>query len=486
MPRLDGSPTAEPTHPEAGAPGIGPDSIQPPGAPTVAPEFPYSGQGETLALIQEVESGQPRIVLMDPIGLGFREIRLPEDAIMPNLPEAGLSPDGAYFAYFTGSTDIGDLTLVVYSLNDKIPLIEIELLSSDYPSNFQQLADEFVQSGNIPADLANVNPEDIPLELQNAFEYGIDALGWSPHGRYLAFSGQMNGPSSDLYLLDSQTLAIDRLTSGSSMMQRISWSPDGHWIMHASTYFVGMGMTVTNHAASRDGSEVNSFPSDLGLEEGLWLSTSLYTTNQGENGPGSFDLMVFDARFGSVTTIFDGAFQAYAFDPLSNSILLQSYAFFDTDPDQGLYRIEAYEPYEVTRLSAPDVYSLLYIGIDDYPYSGLLDEGGMVLIGLDGSMRTIDDRIWFPTPAPTTNLLALSYFQSDAGLWIYDVDNDQRTDVYSGSIYAVEWRPDSGAVFYITDHELHIYTLDSEEYMLIYAWPGSPVSRSRFTWVTLP
>jgi hypothetical protein len=476
----------QPTPPEAGATGEGPDSIQPPGAQTVPPEFPYTGQGETLALIQEVESGQPRIVLLDPVGLGFREIRLPEGVTMPDPPEAGLSPDGAYYAYFTGSTENGDLTLVVYSLDDKSPLIEIELLSSDFPDNFQQLADEFIQSGNIPEDLSSLNPEEIPVQLQYAFEYGIHALAWAPHGRNLAFSGQMNGPSSDLYVLDSQTLRITQLTTGSSMMQRLSWSPDGHWIMHGSAYYVGMGSNITNHAASRDGSGVNSFPPNMGLEEGLWLTTNLYTANQGENGPGSFDLMVFDARFGSVRTIFEGAFQTYAFDPRSNSILLQSYAFFDTDREQSLYRIEANEPYEITPISAPDVYSLHYIGLEGYPFSGLLDDGGMVIIGPDGSMRSLDDRIWFPTPAPTANLLALSYFQSDAGVWIYNVERDQRTDVYSGSVYGVEWRPDSGAFFYLTDHELHVYTLDNQEHMLIYAWPGSPVSRTRFAWVTLP
>ncbi len=479
----------EPTHPEAGAPGTGPDSIRPPGAPTVEAQFPFSGQGQTLAMLQYVTEGSHRIVFLDPFGLGFREFRLPEDAQLPQYMETGLSPDGSSYAYHTGSTEAGDLALVVYDLNAESITTEISLLSSDYPDNFQELADSFINSGNIPQELDWVEPENMARELQFAFEYGITTYAWSPDGRYLAFSGQMEGPSSDLYLLDLDSLEINRLTSGTGMMERVGWSPDGYWIRHASIYFVGAGYRVTNHVASRDGSEVISFPFDTGLEWGPWLTNNLYLANDGANGPGSYNLMVMDARTGTATTLFYEAFESYDINPETNTIVVQSFPFFDMDEEKGLYQIEASEPYIVSELAVPGEYSVSYIGHDSYPYFSLTDDRGTALLRSDGSQVPIADVYLRQVTAPTANLLALTYtpsYQGDPKLWIYDTENDQRIDVVDGAVYEVEWRPDSDAIFYIDRYGLHVYTLDSGEFMLIYAWPGSPVSRSVFTWVNLP
>lgn len=473
------SPESSETIPEA-------DNGQSPGAVTVSPEFPYSGQGKTLAMILEVEGDNDRILLLDPYGLGFRDIRLPQGAILPDNPEAGLSPDGAFYVYFTGSLQNRDLAIEVYSLNESRVLTNIPLLSSQYPESFEELANQFLANDTVPAELSGFDPQQIPGELQNAFEAGIESMAWSPAGRYLAFCGQMDGPSSDLYVLDSQTLRFTRLTTGSGMMQRLSWSPNGRWIMHASAFYVGAGVSLTNHAASRDGSNVISFPPDQGLVEGVWLTSNLYTVNQSANGPGSHQLMVLDVREGNVTTLFEGAFQSYAFDSASQTILLQSYPFFDTDPQQGLYRIQAARPFDLSLIEAQTVFALSAIGLDEYPFSAILEQGGTVLISLDGSMHMISDQTWTPVPAPTANMLALSYFQAGTGLWIYDVDGDQWIEVHAGSVSRVEWRPDSGALFYISGRELHIFYLDSGHDTLIYSWPGTSVSSTRLSWVTLP
>jgi hypothetical protein len=199
--------------------------------------------------------------------------------------------------------------------------------------------------------------------------------------------------------------------------------------------------------------------------------------------------MVMDARAGTATTIFYEAFSSYSLDPDTNTIVLQSFPFFDRDEEKGLYLIEASEPYDVTLISAPGMYSVSYIGLDGYPYFGFTDERGTALVRSDGSQKPLSDVYLLAVPAPTANLLALTYSptsQGDRALWIYDTDLDERTDVYAGYAGRLEWRPDSGAIFYISGHELRTYTLDTGEHMLIYAWPGSPVSRSVFTWVNLP
>ena len=477
---------AQPTEESEDTSATESDGSQPPDVSTQEPEFSYSGHGETLALVQYVSEGSHRILLLDPFGLGVREFHLPEGIEPPRSMSSGLSPEGTYYAYYTGSPRNADLTLWVYDLNAEAVAIEIPLLSSDYPDNFQELADTFIASGNIPEVLTWVEPENIATELQNAFEYGIESLAWSPFGRFLAFSGQMEGPSSDLYLLDIETLEITRLTSGTGMIERIGWSYDGHWIRHTSIYFVGAGYRVTNHTASRDGADVVSFPIDVGLGWGPWVTTNLYLAHEADNGPGMYDLMVMDARYGNVRTIFDGAFYSYALDPLSDTILLQSYHFFDDDPEEGLYLIQATEPYTTTMLSTEDLQRFEYIGLEDHPFIGTPWEQGTVLIRSDGSFEPLSDQYLTWQPAPTANLLALFSAQGNDGLWIYDEDRDERIDVYSGAVDWVEWRPDSGALFYLIDDELHVYNLDTGEHMLIYAWSDSPVNNTYMTWVTLP
>lgn len=476
----------EPAQPQAAAPSTEPESIQPPTEPAVVPGFSYDGQGQTLAMIQHVDEDNYRILFLDPFWFGIREIPLPEGARIPMSSLAGLAPDGAYYAYYTGSTDTADLTLMLYDLNTESIATEIPLLSSDYPDNFQELADELIASGNIPPVLGQFGPDEMAEELQNAFEYGIETLAWSPEGRYLAFSGQMEGPSSDLYVLDLETMEITRLTSGMSMMERIGWSPDGHWIRHASFYFVGAGYRITNYAASRDGSEVISFPSEVGLGWGPWLTTNLFLAHEADNGPGMYDLMVMNASSGGVKTIFDGAFYDYALDPESNTILLQSYHFFDDDPQEGLYRIQASEPYTVTWLSNSGLRYFEYIGLEEFPFIGTPFEQGTVLIRSDGSVEPISNQYLSWEPASDGTTLALFSSQGNDGLWIYYSDLDQRLDVYSGSVRWVRWGPNLDVLFYSTNQELHAYTLYSREDTLIYTWPDSPVSYNEITWVTLP
>jgi hypothetical protein len=453
---------------------------------TEEPEFVYSGQGETLAVVQSIMDGPHRVLLVDPLGLGSHEVQLPDEAQLPFPPGLGLSPDGAFYAYYTGSPEAGDLALVIYGLMDERVMTEIQLLSSDYPDNFQELADEMADSGAVPADLAQYDEADYAYHLQGAFEYRIETLGWSPQGRYLAFSGQMEGLSSDLYVLDTQTMGVNRLTSGPGMMQRLSWSPDGHWIIHASAYILAAGTGLTNHAASRDGSDVVSFPANVGLIDGEWLTNNLFLVHDSANGPGSHDLALLDARTGSVATLFEGAFRSYAYDPASNTILLQSEPFFDADPARGLYRIDASEPYQLTHISDTVFNTLVYIGLDGYPFAGHVDGGGLALIGLDGSMKLVADLSWFPYPAPTENLLALRYFPRNEGFWIYDADSDQSIDVTEESVFRLTWRPDSAALFYVSNSELHIFMLDNGENIQLYTWSENSMSDIDFKWVILP
>ena len=58
-----------------------------------------------------------------------------------------------------------------------------------------------------------------------------DNVAWQPGGRYLAFVGAMDGPTSDLYLYDTENGEIKRLTDGEVQAVFPTWSWDGEFIL---------------------------------------------------------------------------------------------------------------------------------------------------------------------------------------------------------------------------------------------------------------
>ena len=72
---------------------------------------------------------------------------------------------------------------------------------------------------------------------------------WSPDGRWLAFNAAIDGPSADVYVYDTSTNSIERLTDGPDQSVDLVWSPDSAYIVHGvadSLYYgysgLGYGM----------------------------------------------------------------------------------------------------------------------------------------------------------------------------------------------------------------------------------------------------
>ncbi|HQX77068.1 MAG TPA: hypothetical protein PL074_12175, partial [Thermoflexales bacterium] len=119
-----------------------------------------------------------------------------------------------------------------------------KLLRADYPQNFNELAPNADSFSKLHACMS--------------FDLGIRSLAWSSDGARLAFAGEMDGPSSDLYLLTLASNKIDRLTDGPENIREINWSPDNRWIEHSSNLSGLAGDMKNLHFASVDGSVVYS------------------------------------------------------------------------------------------------------------------------------------------------------------------------------------------------------------------------------------
>ena len=284
-----------------------PTSTNPSPAITAISHPALNTNGPYLAYLSS-QGDQHEIVLMDADGIGQKIIPYPANATyLPYFLSNILSPDGHSLAYYTGSAakcfgnggvDTADLTLNLLNLADGKSQIVTRLLLHDYPNNFVQAAQQLNQAG-ITADL-----------LQNAFGCGMDESAWSPDGRYLAFSGQMDGLSSDVYLYDTISHVIKRLSSEPEEVETISWSSDGQRIIEWSDFGVGEGMMHDVHVLALDGRVVFKLFINRGSLD--WLYGPVYSFWGRENEAEPNQSGFVDITTGKVLKAWDQGFSFLA------------------------------------------------------------------------------------------------------------------------------------------------------------------------------
>ncbi len=83
-------------------------------------------------------------------------------------------------------------------------------------------------------------PDDPKTFVEQALvDVRFNNTAWqSKSGRWLAFIGAINGPTSDLYVYDTQTREVKQLTSDPSQAINPTWSPDGQYILHYGVSWV--------------------------------------------------------------------------------------------------------------------------------------------------------------------------------------------------------------------------------------------------------
>ena len=426
--------------------------------------------GPYLVYVRDQGNGQ-ELVLMDADGKGEKTFPFPmnNNLSTPRLLSNMVSPDGLWLAYYTGSAgpafgqvgpNSADLTLNLMSLfGGMAPVgstqIIAHLLSVDYPVNFAQAAQQL--------DIPDISAQ----SLQDAFVNGIaQSIAWSPDGLYLAFAGQMDGLSSDLYLYNASDGTIQRMSSGPEEVQWIDWSPDGKWILDGSCDQVGEGMTYNVYATSRDGRVVRTLIENSTLAgEPTWINAHAFLVWQSQNGPGNFGLERVDVESGNVTMIWNGSFDWIAVDPAGSWLALHAW----TSGISGLSLINL-ATLASTRVKVPDmahIYGVYQdmLGTGSAPDRLFLtrDETDLSLyyLSTDGVM----------TPAGTSaNLFSVA--PNHAG-WIAIKDNIQlflengsQTNTFTlpdgmkgGDFQQIIWRPDSSGIFLLSSAN-RLYALD--------------------------
>jgi hypothetical protein len=179
---------------------------------------------------------------------------------------------------------------------------------------------------------------------------------WSPDGRWLAFNAAIDGPSADVYVYDTATGEIERLTDGPDQSIDLAWSPDSAYIVHGSAdslYYgysgLGYGMLGAWAAPPDPDKPVLHLYDHVfhGYEYNLgWLSDSRYLADSLDGDSlgncGYSGLRTIDIQTGPGPSLLAGSYSLRAFDAETGQMVLvvsPSLAEFDcpTSLDPGVY-----------------------------------------------------------------------------------------------------------------------------------------------------
>lgn len=447
-------------------------------SPTVTPlptatQFPsLSGKPPYLVLRQDYYAQE--LVVYDHDGSGRRIIELPKDGHIMGINSSLrtiISPNGKWLVFYTGSVDIGEyndnlpVTLKLLNIEDGTIRNVVDVVKEGYQKKLEKVAD----------DLKKLDPEYYqPIDgidwvagsTISAFQYGIYSVSWSPDNRYLAFAGQIDGISSDIYFYDMESGAIQRVNDDIQSVSRIQWSPDGKYIVFENSI---PGMTYTGRSlyAIKPGSTIVKNPKPL--QSGTWWSTrewlspSLLLGSQGSDTAGENELQTIDISTGRINYLWEGFFSDYAIDYKGHIIALNSGEF--AQPEKfGLYFI-TFDGSQKKVFDGLYWLSLFFRGGEKHRFlvTGISYKAQYDLAG-DAFGIDIDNKLTFLgkfnyqqiSVSPDYSWLLM---YNDQVLNLYD-KNDELVQTFSiPNVSQVLWRPDSQVIFYLTGGELYYLSL---------------------------
>lgn len=423
-------------------------------SPTPAPTLGNLLTPPYLVYVKKV-NGKEQVVLVNQDGTGIKIIPLPDNGFNARNP----SPTGEWIVFYTGSGGEQtlmngpkyDLALNLMHLPDGVTHKVTDLLSKDFPNNLEKFAE---LAKNNDQDIAFLDTSTIVDEARQGLIYRLMISEWSPSGETLAFAGEMDGPSTDLYLYNLKSGNIQRISSGSKNIDFIDWFPGGSQILYSSSYLPCEGDCSTYFVTNPDGSssrEIKNFEKFGGVaRDRTWSGPSLLTIYTSANVVGTCCLRNFDFETDRLNMLYGGSFQNYAYDSQTN-LLAISIANNPENVSTGTYFIDKNGMRRVEELGL-----VYYLGWKDYPF--IISANGTKLLSTSGTTKMLTEGDFVPFASRNNQYIALCDFdwsQIANGLRVFDNNSNLVLEIKDQKITKVIWRIDSQGLFFTTNNHLY-------------------------------
>ncbi len=334
-------------------------------------------------------------------------------------------------------------------------------------------------AARVLATLQTVQPEEVanhPLTQQAFAYYAItqyDNVAWHPtDGRYLAFVGAIQGPTSDLYLYDIATGETTQLTDGGSQALYPTWSPDGEFILHFGGRWVppfGGAIVGYNQADGAwavrvsDGAVITQ-PAKLQRPWNLvgWLDGGHYLASEADEECGERNLLTVAAGEGKGALIFEGCFASYAaLSPLNHAVLMSSAECESCPLGEGTYLMMPGE-------GAPQlVVEDRAWGIDWLPESSAFNVYPHGLISSEGEMLStppLADASYHPTLSDQ-GFEAWEVIESQQGRVVVRSPGDDFRTILEADVATMIWDPVQGSTLLVAAQNGTLYAASAPDFV---------------------
>jgi len=404
---------------------------------------------------------------------GTGQTKLVED----NVKSLAVAPRGGVVSYIA-DTDMGDdgtgLELRLLDLRSR----EDELVT--------RLQDPQAYTSGEDEEMFGQQFESMRAILESAPQ-------WSHDGARIAFIGQIDGPSADLYVYSMVNGVITRLSDGPSHASGPSWSPDDKYVFHIGVWNFGTGAGVNNAGswvARADGLEMYETTTGPGTDAALrWMGPHSLLMGSWSQPCGLGGLRVKDFLSGKETVVWEYALIDFAYSGETDQMVIM------VPPDMVDCGYEA-QPTGVFLLNELTDEPLLVsdheywsVGVDPSDTSSfLLQEWGGKIDRLLPSGEVEHVAYTPPGPSAYSEGADLWAWHSDwgdeVGAWIGPLTDTGPQQIFDRPVDEGAWSPDGGAYFFVTDDNGMVYMALAPEFepVLVGASIGEWIS-ANFVWV---
>jgi len=360
----------------------------------------------------------------------------------------------------------GDLRRAISSGGEKIALLEtgedgLNLVIVQIPSGEKE---------TVAQVLALSSEENIENTSMKAFaQYAIrdyDSVAWQPgEGRLLAFTAAIDGPTSDLYLYDTQTKEITRLTDGYSQAVLPSWSLDGRYILHYGVSWVQpFGGAIGGHnrfdgvwAVDVSNGEIITQlkPEGVALHFVGWLDDSHYITFDNREDCRAQKLRSINVATGESTLLMEQSFAFYIdFSPETDTLLISGDGECPDSLEEGAYLLSLKEN-SLVRVVDERIW-----GIEWLPDSQVFQAYPEALLSPDGETR-YDPPVYDQSFNPAISSLgfeAWEIIENQEGRVVVRIPGGDWQQILDGSVDVLIWDQITGENLIIVLRDGSLYT----------------------------